>query len=118
GARRLLEVDGDGPARAVPHCVAAVLAEGVSARRLDLDHVGTLLGEQERAERAGDAPREIEHPHSVQGTGAVRPPNGRWAHGRSAGTGWLAIFAPTDAGVTFQPAPLRARTWFRCTSRT
>ena len=71
-AGRVLQVDRDRAARAVPHRVAAVVAERVAAGRLDLDHVGALLGEQQHAERAGDAPRQVEHAHTVQGSGHRR----------------------------------------------
>ena len=87
----LLQVDGHRAPRPVPDRVAAVLAERVAAGRLDLDHVGALLGEQQHAERARDPPRQIEHAHPVQGTGhmaAPSCPNGR------------GCFVPTDTLAT------------------
>ena len=71
----LLQVDGHRAPRPVPHRVAAVVAERVAAGRLDLDHVGALLGQQQHAERSRDPPRQIEHAHPVQGTGHMAAPS-------------------------------------------
>ena len=71
-AGRVLQVDRDRAARPVPHRVAAVVAERVAAGRLDLDDVGALLGEEQHAERAGDAPGEVEDAQIGKGTGHRR----------------------------------------------
>ena len=68
-AGRVLQVERDGPARAVPHRVAAVVAERVATGRFDLDDIGTLFGEQQHAERTGDAPGQVEDAQIVQGSG-------------------------------------------------
>ncbi len=57
----MLEVERHRSSRPVPHRVARVAAERVTAGRLDLDHVGALLGEHQHAERTGDPPRQVEH---------------------------------------------------------
>ena len=76
-----LQVDGERAPAAVPHAVPVVRAERIAAGRLDLDHVGALLGEQQHAERTGDSPREVEDADTVERTGhdygsltAARPP--------------------------------------------
>lgn len=45
----------------------AGVAEEVAARRLHLDHVGALVGEQRRAERPGEGLGEVDDPHPVEG---------------------------------------------------
>ena len=61
-----LQVARDRPARARPHLVPVVGAERVAARRLDLDHVRALLGEEQHPERARDAPRQVEDADAVE----------------------------------------------------
>ena len=67
-ARVRLQVDRDRPSRPVPHRVAAVGAERVTARWLDLHHVCALLREQHHAERPRDAPGQVEDLHAVECT--------------------------------------------------
>jgi hypothetical protein len=43
--------------------VAGLGPEGISARRLDLDDIGTELGQQKNADGPRDAPAQIEHAH-------------------------------------------------------
>ena len=69
----LAEIEGHGPLPAVQGDVGGVEPAAVHAaepvargRRLDLDHVGAEVGEQERAEAAGDHAREVEHVHVAE----------------------------------------------------
>ncbi|ABA53072.1 hypothetical protein BURPS1710b_A1263 [Burkholderia pseudomallei 1710b] len=50
------------------HVVAprAVLAGGVARRMLDLDHVGAVIGEHRRRERAGEQRRRVDHANAVE----------------------------------------------------
>ena len=46
--------------------VAGLASKGIAARRLDLDDVGTELGEKQDADGSRHAPAQIEHPHPPQ----------------------------------------------------
>ena len=69
-----LQVDRDRAARTVPHRVTAVVAERITARGFDLDHVGALLGEQQNTERACDPPRQVEDAADLRGLRAYADP--------------------------------------------
>ena len=66
------QVELDAPTAAQPRVVPGRAAERIAARRLDLDDVGSVVGEQHPGDGTGDAPRQVEHPHSVQHAGHVR----------------------------------------------
>ena len=48
------------------------VADRVALERLDVDDAGAEVGEQRRAERCGEQPRELEHRHPVERQLAVR----------------------------------------------
>ena len=78
-----LEVEHHRPPAAVPDVVAGLASERIPARRLDLDDVGTELGEQQDADRSRHAPAQIEDPHPPQGAGRLShaPHTGREVDG-------------------------------------
>ncbi len=65
-AVRRLEIEHDRSPAAVPHVIARLTAKGIASRRLDLDDVSTELGQEQDADRTGDAPTQVEHPHAAQ----------------------------------------------------
>ena len=69
---RRAEVELDAATTTQPCGVAGCAAERIATRRLDLHHIGSVIGEQHPGDRAGDAPRQVEHPHSVQHAGHGR----------------------------------------------
>ena len=46
-------------------------AKGITSGGLDLDDVGTELGEEQDADGSRHAPAEVEHPYTPQGTGRL-----------------------------------------------
>ncbi len=55
------------------------LARAVAAGRLDLHHVGALVGEQHRAERPGEHLRQIDDPEALERAAHVPPsPLAQW----------------------------------------
>ena len=74
---------------------------------LDLQHVGAVVGEQQRAEAAGQQPAEVEHAHAFQRQAAGaghRGPDGRRARRAAA---WLR--RPGRAAARAASAAARAR---------
>ena len=61
-----LEVEHHRPSAAVPDVVAGLVPKGISARRLDLDDVGTELGEEQDADGPRHPPAQIEHADAPQ----------------------------------------------------
>src|SRR5439155_7408892 len=90
-ARGALQVEREGALAAIPADEAEELeAEGIAAGRLDLHDVGAELGEQQRAEGAGDEAREIEDADAFEararsvagGGGEATAPAGRLGQDR------------------------------------
>ncbi|MCG3171837.1 MAG: hypothetical protein CALGDGBN_03542 [Pseudomonadales bacterium] len=51
---------------ALPRPVAELHTQRIASRWLDLRDLGAVVAEQHRGHRAGDAPREVEHPDTVE----------------------------------------------------
>ena len=57
---------------AAPHAEGRVRAQRIAPRRLDLDHVGAVVGEDQRGDRAREARAELEHAQAVRDAFARR----------------------------------------------
>jgi hypothetical protein len=51
-----------------------ILTQVVAARRLDLDHVRALVGEQRATVRTRDVCAQVEHAHAAERTRGTRAP--------------------------------------------
>ena len=90
-----------------------VLAQVVAVRRLDLEHLSALVGEQRAAVRSGDVGAQVEHAHTAQGP--RRPRARRQAvKRRSAGDAGGRTHAFTSAASKPRRRACATTAWARC----